>query len=97
MLPAPSPTRGWGPLQPTPASHAVRRTFPRGAVRLAGGLLSDWQELNRRATIDHCVEMLERAGNLDNLRRLAGVADAEFRGFPFADSDVYKVVEAVAW
>ena len=35
-----------------------------------GGLLGGWQALNRGATIDHCIEQLESAGNLDNFRRL---------------------------
>ena len=36
-------------------------------------------------------------GNLDNLRRVAGAADGDFRGLPFADSDVYKTLEAAGW
>jgi uncharacterized protein len=36
------------------------------------GLLGAWQELNRSATIDHCIARLEASGNLDNLRSFRG-------------------------
>ncbi|SDD54866.1 glycoside hydrolase family 127 protein [Auraticoccus monumenti] len=42
-------------------------------------------------------EQLERAGNLQNLRIAAGQAEGEPVGPVFADSDVYKWLEAVAW
>jgi uncharacterized protein len=61
------------------------------------GLLGGWQALNRSATINHCIERLESAGNLANLRRLSDPSSGEFRGFCFADSDVYKVLEAVGY
>ena len=61
------------------------------------GLLGAWQALNRDATIDHCIERLESTGALDNLRRLRDPAVGEFRGLRFADSDLYKVLEAVGW
>src|SRR4051812_45110100 len=69
-----------------------------GAVALAPeGLLGGWQALNRAATIDHCIEQLEAAGNLANLRRLRDPSLGEFRGLWFADSDIYKVLEAVGY
>lgn len=61
------------------------------------GLLGGWQQLNRTATIDHCIARLESTGTLDNLRRLRDPSAGEFRGLRFADSDLYKVLEAVGW
>lgn len=90
-------TRRRGAVEPTAGAQVVRRPLPREAVAYGGGFLGGWQQSNRRATIDHCIEMLETAGNLDNLRRIAGESDAPFRGYWFADSDIYKVIEAVAW
>src|SRR5205085_1482014 len=53
--------------------------------------------LNRAATIDHCVERLEASGNLENLRRLRDPGRGDYHGYWFADSDIYKVLEAIGW
>lgn len=66
-------------------------------VRLTDGFIGDWQRLNREATIPHCIERLESTGVVDNLRRLVGESDAPFRGPLFADSDLYKTLEAIGW
>lgn len=83
----------------TPAAvHGSRRPLPVDRVRLLPDRgLGAWQRLNADATIGHCIANLESSGVLDNFRRLIGESDAEFRGFWFADSDLYKTVEAVAW
>lgn len=68
------------------------------AVRLdPDSRLGAWQALNAEATIPHCIEQLEVSGVIDNFRRLVGESGAPHRGFVFADSDLYKVIEAVAW
>lgn len=77
-------------------AHGVRRPL-RTSPYVSGGLLERWHERNRRVTLPHGIAMLEEYGNLDNLRRLTGESDAEFRGMLFADSDVYKTLEAAAW
>ncbi|WP_296665725.1 beta-L-arabinofuranosidase domain-containing protein [Demequina sp.] len=59
--------------------------------------LGAWQRLNREQTIPHVIERLETSGVLDNLRRVAGEGDADYRGFNFADSDLHKTLEAIAW
>ena len=80
------------------ASRAKLRPLPLDAVSLDGGsLLGAWQEVNRDATLPTCMAHVEERGNLDNLRRVVGAAQAEFRGLPFADSDVYKTLEAAGW
>jgi DUF1680 family protein len=92
-----SGTERSGPTAPTAGAHARLRPLPYGGTALAeGGVLGAWQALNRRATIDHCIAQLEAAGNLANLRRLGDPA-ADFQGFWFADSDIYKVLEAIGW
>jgi DUF1680 family protein len=78
--------------------HQVARPLGLGAVTLdVAGHLGAWQHLNAVATIPHCVANLEASGALDNLRRLVGLTAAPYRGQRFADSDVYKTLEAVAW
>ena len=87
-----------GPAAPTAAAHVRLRPLDHEAATLdGGGQLGAWQALNRSATIDHCIARLELSGNLDNVRRLADPAAGDFRGLWFADSDLYKVLEAVGW
>lgn len=76
----------------------VARPLPVTAVHLLpSGTLGAWQVRNAEATIPHCIDQLEASGVLDNFRRLVGESEAPYRGFVFADSDVHKVIEAVAW
>lgn len=67
-------------------------------VRLTGGFWGERQELNSTAIIDHCERWVEKmgwAGNFD--AALDGRLPAERTGREFADSDVYKLIEAMAW
>ncbi|MET9275052.1 beta-L-arabinofuranosidase domain-containing protein [Kribbella sp. NPDC003557] len=67
-------------------------------VQLTDGLLHDWQVRNRRATIPHAIAELRKAGNLENLRRLAGPSVGPYRGrYPFLDTDLYKTLEGLAY
>jgi DUF1680 family protein len=87
-----------GPAAPTPSALAVLRPLPLDAVRLdPGGLLGGWQERNASATLPHCLDQLTAYGNLANLRRVTGDSDEKFAGMWFADTDVYKTLEAIAW
>lgn len=79
------------------APIAAHRPLGLREVRLTGGALGQWQELNAAATLPHCIEQIEEWGVLDNLRRVIGESGAPFKGLWFADSDLYKVIEAVAW
>jgi len=68
-------------------------------VKITGGFWRERQEINRTSTIPAAAGRLEEAGTLRNLRRAAGhepVGDG-FAGKLFADTDVYKWLEAVAW
>ncbi|MCH6471327.1 glycoside hydrolase family 127 protein [Sinomonas terrae] len=72
-------------------------TPPDQGTTLGDGVLGRWQRRNRERTIPHGLEQLEAVGNLDNFRSAAGLSNAPFRGLVFADSDVYKTLEAIAW
>ncbi|ASW54448.1 glycoside hydrolase family 127 protein [Plantactinospora sp. KBS50] len=88
----------YGPVVPTSPSRCTLRPLDAGAVRLdPGGLLGSWQARNAAATLPHCIEQLDVRGNLRNLRRVTGEADGAFSGMWFADSDVYKTLEAAFW
>lgn len=67
-------------------------------VELTGGLLHAWQRRNREATIPHAIAELRKAGNLENLRRLADPSVGPYRGrYPFLDTDLYKTLEGLAY
>lgn len=80
-----------------PARPTARTPLDLRAAQLQGGLLGDWQRLNTAATIPHILRHLESTGVLDNYRRLLGRSTATFRGPLFADSDLYKTLEALGW
>ncbi|GAB6903193.1 glycoside hydrolase family 127 protein [Kineosporia succinea] len=93
------------PAAPGPAAPrrpAVLTPLPlRASILAPRSMLGAWQELNGAATIAHCVSNLESSGVIANFERLAeagpdGPAGA-FRGPWFADTDLYKTVEAVGW
>jgi hypothetical protein len=86
------------------AAPGRRRALGPTGAAIVGGFLAERQRTNRRQTIPHGFDQLERSGTLDNLRLAAG-GDGHYRAradtsgatFPFLDSDVYKWLEAVAW
>jgi DUF1680 family protein len=94
----PGETSADGPVAPRPASHALLRPLSLNVVRLRpDGPLGAWQEVNGEVTLPHCIAHVRERGNVDNLRRVLGHVDGDFRGLVFADSDVYKTLEAAGW
>lgn len=74
------------------------RTLGAAAVRLGAGVLADWQQRNREVTVPHTVREVERAGNLENFRRLAEGSGTAYAGrYPFLDTDVYKALEGIVY
>jgi len=78
-------------------AHARWHKLPLDSVTLTGGFWANWQNLNRRVTLQHGYHMLEKAGNFDNMRIAAGIMKGEFRGMVFQDTDIYKWLEAVGY
>ncbi|WP_425499020.1 glycoside hydrolase family 127 protein [Oerskovia flava] len=69
-----------------------------GEVRLTGGFWGRLQETNAAATLDHCLAWMERLGWVENFDRVAqGTTGGHRPGWQFSDSEVYKLVEALAW
>jgi DUF1680 family protein len=84
-------------VRPTPTAIGAHRPLGRQSVHLADGLLHEWQQRNRTASLPLALRQLENAGNLDNLRLAGSGADSGYRGPVFMDSDVYKTLEAISW
>ncbi|GIH25295.1 hypothetical protein Aph01nite_36050 [Acrocarpospora phusangensis] len=62
------------------------------AVRPEPGFWGDRIALNREVTIAHCQEWMEREGWIGNFR-----GERPRRGREFSDSEIYKLLEAMAW
>ena len=80
-----------GPVDVSASPHARLRPL---AAEIDGGLWAERRRLNRELLLPEGARELEEAGNFHNLRVAAGHEDGEFRGMRFADSDVYKWLEA---
>jgi DUF1680 family protein len=77
--------------------YARWQKLPLGAVSLLEGFWAQWQDINRRVTLQHGYRMLEEAGNFQNFRIAAGLSEGQYRGRIFNDSDIYKWLEAVGY
>jgi len=86
-----------GPVSPSPGAAVAHRPLGGLAARLGPGLLADWQQRNRAASLPLALRQLEAAGNLGNLRLAIAGAHEGYRGPVFMDSDIYKTLEAIGW
>jgi DUF1680 family protein len=68
-----------------------------GDVRITGGFWGSRQETNASATLAHCLRWMERLGWIANFDRVAAGHAGESAGREFADSEIYKLLEALAW
>ncbi len=100
--PAATPTTGDAPAGDggRPVVPASGRLQPLGLaeVRITDGFWARRQDVNRTATLGHIEHWLEREGWLPNfdLAVQGGLPDGR-RGREFSDSEVYKLLEAMAW
>ncbi|WP_232792273.1 glycoside hydrolase family 127 protein [Actinacidiphila yeochonensis] len=84
-----------GPVRLGPEALTALRP---AAATIEDGFWRERREVNARTAIPQGPALLESAGNLHNLRLVAGAAEGGFRGdYPFMDSDVYKWLEAASW
>jgi len=83
-----SPARG-SPIAASPITE--------GTVEITGGFWGHRQRQNREVTIPHGIGMIEKSGTLENLRIAAGMSTDEYHLPVFRDSDLYKLLEAIAW
>jgi DUF1680 family protein len=86
------------PVVPVAPSRGRLRPLGLDEVRITGGFWARRREVNATATLDHCREWMERVGWIGNFRAaVEGRIQQGRRGREFADSDVYKLIEAMAW
>ncbi|WP_203135591.1 glycoside hydrolase family 127 protein [Microbacterium sp. JZ31] len=86
------------PVATVVPSHGALAPLGLDEFRIDGGLWAQRQAVNGSATIAHVGDRLESEGWLPNFDLAAGGRLPEGRrGREFADSEVYKYLEALAW
>jgi DUF1680 family protein len=90
-----------GPVQP---STSAWRPLGADEIKLTGGLWKQKQQLNADVILEHCESWMERTGWTGNFDRAAaggtggtGHPNTGHAGIEFVDSEVYKLLEAMAW
>jgi DUF1680 family protein len=84
-----------GPVQP---STSVWRTLGADEIKVTGGIWEEKQRLNADAILEHCESWMERIGWTGNFdRAAAGDIGGGHSGIEFVDSEIYKLLEAMAW
>lgn len=86
-----------GPLAPSEAARVAFRPVGVDGVTVTGGFWAERLSVNAAVSIPEGWQQLHRAGNVGNLERAAGCGTGRAVGDIFADSDVYKWLEAAAW
>ena len=78
-------------------SFANVRPVPFHQVRLDSAFWSPRVDTIRRETTRYCLKRCEETGRIANFRRAGGMEEGGFEGIYYNDSDVYKVLEGVAY
>ncbi|OIH97745.1 glycoside hydrolase family 127 protein [Curtobacterium sp. MCBA15_001] len=86
-----------GPTGPVSPSSSTLHPLPLGALRLTGGYWGAWQERNADTVLAHCESWMERIGWIGNFDAAASGEPFAHAGIEFVDSEVYKLLEAMAW
>ena len=83
---------------PVAPSRGALRPLGLDQVQITGGFWGDRQAVNGAVTLAHIEHWMEREGWIGNFDAAAGRAPSAGRqGREFSDSEVYKLVEAMAW
>jgi DUF1680 family protein len=86
-----------GPLAPTTGSVSAFQPVGVDGVTIEGGFWAERLAANAAVSIPQGWEQLHRAGNIANLERIIAGETGGSIGEIFADSDIYKWLEAAAW
>jgi uncharacterized protein len=87
-----------GPVHP---STSTWRPLGADEIQVTGGIWEQKQRLNADTILAHCESWMERIGWIGNFDRAAagtiGTIGAGHSGIEFVDSEIYKLLEAMAW
>lgn len=84
-------------MAPVAPARGRLRPLGIGEVRITGGFWGERQHVNGAVTVRHCATWLERLGWIGNFDLTAAGTPGERAGREFADSETYKLLEALAW
>jgi DUF1680 family protein len=71
--------------------------LPLRAVRIEDEFWSPRLDTNRTTTVWYDFQKCEETGRIDNFAKAGKLMAGDFRGTPFDDSDVFKVIEGAAY
>lgn len=84
--------------RPVAPSHGALKTLGINDVSITGGFWGNKQQVNAANSIAHCEAWIEKVGWIGNFdAAMAGRLPHDRTGRSFSDSDVYKLIEAMAW
>ena len=86
-MPKPEPAQALAKLEAVPFTQ----------VRIKDRFWAPRQETNRKATVEHSLQMLDKYGNLLVMQLAAAGKREGFKGLLFTDSDLYKTLEGIAY
>src|SRR5215208_1222645 len=86
-----------GPVDNLHSANSSYRVLLDGAVKLKNGFWAERQTVNHNVSLEHGYAMLNKAGNLHNLKMAAGWETGTYRGMVFSDETVYKWLEGLGW
>ena len=82
-----------GPLQ----ANSGLREVPFTAVKIKDAFWAPRIEINRKVSVPHSLDMIEKEGNVPNFVLAGQGKTTGYIGPVFADSDVYKVLESASY
>lgn len=86
------------PAVPVAPSHSRLRPLGVRDVTITGGFWAHLQQLNATTMIEHAQSWMERLGWIDNFdAAVEGRLPQDRQGREFSDSEIYKLLEAMAW
>lgn len=83
--------------EPTKTDELNVRPVPFTDVTINDAFWTPRQEVHQSRTLPVCLEKCESTGRIANFAKAAGLMAGDFQGIFYNDSDVYKVLEGVAY
>lgn len=79
----------------TMTSDTAHNAVPFDRVTISDRFWAPRRETNRKVSLPHSLDMLEKAGNMENFRLAAQGKRSGYHGPVFMDSDLYKAIESI--
>lgn len=84
-------------VQPVTPSNGTLQPLALTNVTIDGGFWGDRQDINHSTILKHAYGWMKKLGWVQNLVNAAGDKPYEHHGKQFADSEVFKLIEAISW